>query len=406
MITPLEAWNVVTRSIVPLPTVCRKLADLPPGVLAKPIVADRDLPPTNRSAMDGYALRAADMHQGTSVFSVCGEVVAGGISPCIPDSGQCVKIYTGAPLPTGLDTVVKVEDTLEADFSAERITLSDKAQPLANVLLRGEQAKKGDVIVEAGTPITPMVIAAATAVGVTESEVFSVPLVTILTTGKELRGVGDDLQPHQIRDSNGPMLLAALHKAGFQKVQQKMVPDDTDATLQALQVALATSDVVIFTGGVSVGSYDCVPAAVRKSGATINFHKVAIKPGKPLLFATSVEGKPIWGLPGNPLSSAVAFYEFVLPSIRLMAGYHPVHARPSLTLPLATDVKTGKSRQHYILARLENREKGPCAVPIISTGSADLVAGVHAVGMAIMPHGNTLTLAGTRVDYRPWNLAL
>jgi molybdopterin molybdotransferase len=232
--------------------------------------------------------------------------------------------------------------------------------------------------------------------------VYRLPRVCILTTGQELREAGESVAPHQIRDSNGPMLAAALSAAGFCADVRKRLPDEPDAITRGLRAALDGGDVVITVGGVSVGRYDHVPACIVQAGGSIRFHHVAIRPGKPLLFATTKQGRLIWGLPGNPVSAMVAFHEFVLPSLLMLAGLSATESRTVFRLPLREIVRTKGKVQTYHLARAISDDNGTGVVPVPGTGSADLIALGKADGAFAVPAGVTELRAGALVAFRPW----
>jgi molybdopterin molybdotransferase len=227
-------------------------------------------------------------------------------------------------------------------------------------------------------------------------------VAAILCTGTELRSVEDRLRAHQTRNSSGPALLAALAEWNVPGKGFTSVADRKEALIAALRQALSRCDVLLVTGGVSVGRYDLVPAAVEAVGATVRFHRVAIKPGKPALYATAPGRRHIFGLPGNPVSALTVFHEFALPALRRLGGAPVGACRPEWILPLAADVQSDCNRVRYALARLVSREGGMAAEVIPSESSADLASAGRADGSVVLGAGHRRLSAGEPVLFRPW----
>jgi len=247
-------------------------------------------------------------------------------------------------------------------------------------------------------------IAMAAAADRTELRVLAKPGIAIVTTGRELLAPGMAAGAHHERDSNGPMLAAAFGTAGFSVALVRRVSDELGVVTQALRESLAAADAVVLSGGVSVGAYDFVPAAVGAVGARTLVHGVAMKPGKPFLFALSSDSKPIFGLPGNPLSAATGLHEFVLPALRRMSGWSEAECRPVVCARLVESVANKPGRQRYALATLAWTASGPEVTPVVSQSSADLAAGARADGAIIVPAESRGLEAGTVVDFRPWRV--
>jgi molybdopterin molybdotransferase len=399
MITPDTAWGIVLERIHPLEPATVPLTGALGSYLAEDVRADRDLPPADRSAMDGYAVRHADLRQRSCVLSVIGEVAAG--SPHRPHvkSGACVRIFTGANIPPGADTVVMVEQTEECGGS---VAIHSSVAGGANILRRGEDARKGALLLPRGTRIGAAQVGVCAAVGRASLRVHRRPSVTILCTGSELRSAEDRVRSHEVRNSNGPALCAALAQWGIPGVKFIPVADRPAVLLAALRGALNRYDVVLFTGGVSVGKYDFVRDAVEASGATVRFHGLAMKPGKPTLYATAPANRHIFGLPGNPLSAVTAFHEFALPALKRLAGHPAEGCRPGWKLPLAEATGSKAGRVRFELARLVNRESGLAVVSVPSQSSADLVSAGRADGVLVLPSEQTRFASGELVVFRPW----
>ncbi len=400
MITPQDAWQLIAAHTRPRTPVPLALQDATGYVLAETIVADRDVPPVDRAAMDGYAVQAEDLVDTPAVLNVVGEVAAG--STAAPDlgPGDCVAIYTGANVPPDANTVIMVEETETAEPGQVRFLKTPRMGQ--HIFKRGENAQAGRVLLETGRVLGAAEIGVCAAVGAARPVVFSKPQVAILSTGAELLGVGDAVEAHQLRNSNGPMLEAGLASAGFTVNRCRAVDDDEDAIVGAIDELLGVCDLLILTGGVSVGKYDLVPRAIERAGGRTHFHGVGMKPGKPQLFATTPEHKVLYGLPGNPLSSMVGLQEFILPALRRMAGVPVETCRPVLRVALDEPVRGKTDRVRYALAALAWAEDGPLAIPVTYSGSADLVAGTCADGTVVIPAGVGELQAGTWVDFCPW----
>jgi molybdopterin molybdotransferase len=400
MISPPEALAIVMKNVSPLPAARLPLQESLGHVLARAVRADRDLPPADRSAMDGYAVRAADLASCPATLRLAGEVAAG--SPARPRvrPGTCVRILTGANLPPGADTVVMVEQTAD---DGDLITFNAAPKAGANILLRAENARKGDVLLPAGTRLSATAIGAAASSGHAWVSVHRRPRVTVLCTGSELRGIEDPVGVHQERNSNGPALCAALESWGYRGVRFDTLADSLAAQTRRIRQLVKRFDVVLVVGGVSVGRYDWVSRAVEAAGGKTLFHGVAMKPGKPLLMARFGRGGAVlFGLPGNPLSAMVGFHEFVLPALSRLSGVAETVCRPAIFVPLAADLKHKGGTVRHMLARLRWKESGPVVEPVETRSSADLVAGGKADGtITLLPQARTLA-AGTLVEFRPW----
>jgi molybdopterin molybdotransferase len=395
MPTPDEAWRKIAAHCRPLTPVLRPLDQALGHVLAEPVCADRDLPATDRSAMDGFAFRATDTARG---LVVAGEVPAGVAFSGAIGPGECVRIFTGASLPTGVDTVAMIEEvTLLPDGRVQMPMISAGA----NVLRRGEDAAAGEILLPAGVPLNAARLAVGAAVGAAQVLVHRRPRVAVVTTGRELLPPTQRPEPHQIRDSNSTLLAAALVADDFPLAAALRASDDREAVMHQLREALAVADVVILSGGVSVGDYDFVPAAVRGVGAQVVVHKVAMKPGKPVLFAKRGD-RLIFGLPGHPLATLTGLHEFVLPALRRLAGTPEEDCRPLWTVPLASALHSKGGRHRYHLAQLHWTSFGPRVEPVASHSSADLVAGGRAQGAIVVPPDVQTLEPESLVSFRPW----
>ena len=404
MITPLDAWRSIVECTQALPVTHVDLASATGYVLSEPIVADRDVPPVNRSAMDGYAVRFADIENCPVTLNLVGEVAAGSDRVPVLNAGECVAIYTGANIPPSADTVVMVEDTQQPDETHVYVTKQPRAGQ--HIFRKGENAVQGEVLIAAGTVLGAAEAGVCAAVGVAKPAVFSKPRIAILSTGAELLDASDAVESHQLRNSNGPMLVAGLQTAGFAVSICRSVGDDEHDILSAINEMLEDCDFLIMTGGVSVGKYDLVPNAITQAGGTTHFHGIGIKPGKPQLFATISTRQVLYGLPGNPLSSMTGLQQFILPALRRMSGWEPDTCRPSMQVQLGRDLSSKPGRLRHCLARLTWTATGSVAMPVDNSGSADLVAASRANGTVVMPADVKALDAGCLVEFCPWGVGV
>jgi molybdopterin molybdotransferase len=398
-LTPQDALNVVLERVRSLVTVHAPLGQAAGCCLAQDVRADRDLPATDRSAMDGYAVRSKDTRRPRGPLRLIGEVAAGsGRRPRVVP-GTCARVLTGASIPPGADTVIRQEDT---KLKGHHVTCAVTVPVGENIRRRGEEARKGEVLLGRGTLLGAAQIGLCASVGLATVRVHRRPRLSVLCTGGELRPVGKKVSPFQLRDSNGPALLAAMCLAGLSEVQHRIVPDDPAALAAELAAATRACDLVVVTGGVSVGKYDFVPEVLRRIGAKVQFRGVSMKPGKPHLFATLPGNRYVLGLPGNPLSVLVGFHWFVLPAIRRLSGLPAAQCRRALPATLVRSVRADDSRTEFVQARLTWGQEGPRITAVPRHGSADLVAGARSDGVFPVPAGAGRLPAGRRVEFIPW----
>jgi molybdopterin molybdotransferase len=344
-------------------------------VLAIPVVAATDLPPWDNSAMDGYAIRAADVAGATEDrpvrLSVIDEVPAGGVATRSVEAGTAIRIATGAPLPDAADAVVPVELTtpLGGDGSPLGPRGRDATGPLpaacavhaaveaGNAIRhRGEDLREASEVLAAGTALTPAAIALAAGSGADAVAVYRRPRVAVLATGDEIRAPGEPLGPAGIPDANGPGLRALAAAAGATVIDLGIARDDLDDVLTRLRQGLDEADAVIVAGGVSVGPYDVVKRAFEIVGR-VDLWRVAVQPGKPFAFAVDPDGIVLFGLPGNPVSGFVTFELFVRPAIRRLAGHRRL-LRDGDAGVLLEPVSKAPGRRAYLRAIAERDEAG------------------------------------------------
>lgn len=347
------------------------LAEAVGRILAADLTADRDSPAADVSAMDGYALRSSDLRAGAEL-PVAGESKPGTPPPQAPPLGEAVRIFTGAVVPPGCDAVLRREDVTEQPERI-RIAATGVLPSGSHIRSRGENTTAGATILSAGTTLHAGCVAAAANFGAANVEVSRSVRVQTIVTGDELLGIDKAVEPWQLRDSNGPTLAALLQPHPWiEMLSAEHVVDDLDALSDAIQRGLQTADALLLTGGVSMGDYDFVPAAVRAAGGRQIFHKLPIRPGKPIYGAVGPAGQLILGLPGNPVSAAVGTVRFGIPLLRRIARCDPwMPSRPRVELLVDSSPPKTLPLHWFRLVRLiENGvvERVP------SQGSGDLVS--------------------------------
>ena len=360
-------------------------------VVSQPILATRDSPAANVSAMDGYAVRLRDIANKTPIQTT----IFAGSKPVPLESAKAIRILTGAVVPTDAEVVVRKEDTIEQDGFVEFAPAAHQLKHGANIRVQGENARAGDAVVPRGELIGPHTLASIASFSDHGSvDVFKKLRITILNTGDELVPLGEPLSSWQIRDSNGPFLEAALQRYAWCEVLRRKVPDRLDAIEEQLRLAMTNSDAILLTGGVSMGETDYVPRAVLNVGGRIGFHRIPIRPGKPLMGASTSSGQLIMGLPGNPLSVAVTWRRYALPLLLHMAG-DCSKCSPNTVETICDDTKT----LDLTWFRLVTINPAGKARIISSQGSGDIASLSRSHGFVEIPAGEMG--AGFR-SYYPW----
>ena len=387
----------VLSSVATLPPVRVRLDDAQGLALTEDVTSAVALPGFDNSAMDGYAVRRADV-AGATVASpvglpVAGEIGAGraGLRDLPP--GQAAKIMTGAPVPAGADAVVPYEWT---DRGADRVTVRQRPEPGQHIRRAGEDVAVGDLLLTAGTVLGPRQLGLLAAVGLAEAAVTPRPRVVVISTGSELREPGAGLGEDGVYDANSTLLAASARRAGADVVRAGAVADSGDAFLKLLHQHLESADLVVTSGGVSQGDYDVVKESLSALG-TVWFGPVAMQPGKPQGFGVVGERRvPIFTLPGNPVSAYISFEVFVLPALRRMAGWSP-WSRPECSARLTTGFRSPAGRQQYARARVVRDAEGALVTPVGGHGS-HLVGGLAAANaLIVVPAQATSVSAGEQV---------
>jgi len=410
----LQYEEALARILATIPapaSECIRLADADGRIVAEQIVSPIDLPPFDNSAMDGYAVRASDVAPATRETPVrlhlIGRVAAGENFSAQVTSGTCVRLFTGSPLPAGADAVLMQEDTkVDASAPGEILAL-DAVKPWENVRFHGEDVKRGAALTEKGDVLTAGRLALLAAGGCAAIAVSRRPIVGILATGSELKEPGEPLAPGQIYESNRTSIAALIRKSGAIPRVYPLVTDVLEKTRLALSGAFKECNIVISSGGVSVGEMDFVKQALANLGGDLQFWKVAIKPGRPFVFGrfpisnhqlSTIDHKLFFGLPGNPVSALVTFVLLVRPAILRWQGAQNV-ALPSHSASLAEPLENQGDRRHFMRVTIasdgEVYSAGVQASHILSSFAA-------ANGLVDVPAKTTLS-SGTTVRVLCWD---
>lgn len=395
MISVAEALDIVLQRTPRLEPDGVALTEALGRVLAEDIVADSDLPPFDRSQMDGYAVRAEEVQQTPARLRVAGESVAGKGWHQELQPGTAIRIMTGAPVPLGADSVQQVELTREAEDGS--VEILEPVNPGRSIVKRGAEIKAGETVLRAGDRINAAMISVLASFGYGNIQVGRQPRVSVLATGSELVSVTQKPGQDQIRDSNNYSIGAYAKLAGALVKLLPLAGDEISLLKNQIAVAIERSDVVITSGGVSMGAYDFTKAALRELGAEILFERVALRPGKPTVFASMPNGTLVFGLPGNPVSVSVTFNLFARAALLRMQGAK----QPKLTndgAVLARAVKGSVDRESFLPALLSTNDEGQLvAEPLKWGGSSDFVAFARATALIIVPAGIKSMNEGDRV---------
>ena len=393
MITVDEALGIVLDHVDLLSLETVPLEQAHNRILAEDIRADIDLPPFDRARMDGYAVRSADVATAPVSLKLIGEIAAGAKFHGKLNPGEAIKIFTGAPIPEGADAVQKVEVT---HSNGQRVEISEPVKPGQFITPHACEVAAGNLVAERGREITPALMAVLASFGYAEVKVGRRPRVAVISTGSELVEVAVKPSGAQIRNSNSYTLASYASRAGAVVDLLGTVEDTPEATLKALADAAEGRDMVITSGGVSMGDYDLVKGALKEMGAEVYFEKVIIRPGKPTVFARR-DQTYFFGLPGNPVSTSVTFNVFVRPAIRKMQG-EGKPLLPTVRAALARPVKDTSSRRSFLPARLTIEDGRALAEPLKWGGSSDLVAFMQSDALIIVREDAHDIAEGEMVD--------
>ena len=402
MIEPESALRLILEKADRLPAEKRRLETVYGSVLAEEIVAEHDMPPFDNSAMDGYAVLASDITSAAPDNPVALKLVeeqpAGKATDVAVSPGTAIKIMTGAPVPAGADTVVQVEKTTEEPGGVRTAAALRRG---SNVRLAGEELTAGSTALTAGTVVDHVIIGVLASLGYAKTSVYREPVVAIIGTGNELVPVEEPLRPGKIRDSNSYALTAQAAATGVPAKRMGVAGDTREEVTQLVKTALETADIVVTSGGVSVGDYDYVKDVIEDLGGKLHFWGVKQEPGKPLAFWT-IGDKLVFGLPGNPSASLISFEEYVRPAILKMTGRTKLF-RPVVQAKLTHDFKK-KPGRHQFVGALVTKVNGEYEWAVNGRqGSGMLRSITGANGIAVIPADATELSAGDRVEVQMIN---
>lgn len=381
-----EAKTILDRETAALPMEEIPLEEAVGRVAAVDVHAPLDMPSFDNSAMDGYALI---WEEGRESYTLVGEIAAGDGRAQQLVQGQAMRIFTGAPVPLGADTVVQQEWSSK---EGDQVHFEGNVKRGMHIRRRGTQCRQGESILKAGTRITPGAIALLSSVGINRIAVHRLPVVQVLVTGNEIAAPGTELPPGAVYNTNGPFLGAYLKQSGFPVQVHGPVPDEPETLRKSIHDALLNCDVLILTGGISVGEYDFVQPMLLEAGAHPFFYKLKQKPGKPI-WAGRVGNTIVFALPGNPASVITCANQYVMPVLKKMAGFQDVF-EPDARLPLRQDYHKKAGLTQILKVQVA---EGQVKVPG-GQESFNLLPFAEANALAIIPENTELALAGTKVD--------
>ena len=396
MISVAEAIQIVRQQTRLLPTERVRLEHVLNRILAEDIIADSDLPPFDRAQMDGYAVRAEETGAAPVRLRIVGESAAGRGWHHELKEGEAVRIMTGAPVPTGADSVQQVELTHELKDGTV-VELLETVELGKSIAKRGAEIQAGETVLQSGAIINAAMMAVLAAFGYAEVTVAQRPRAGVLATGTELVSVNEKPGQDQIRDSNNYSIAAYAQLTGALVERLPLARDETSVLTHQIAEAAEKCDVVVTSGGVSMGVYDVTKAALHELGAEIFFERVALRPGKPTVFARLPNGTLVFGLPGNPVSVAVTFNLFARTALLAMQGANEPALKYDSAL-LARSVKGNVDRESYLPAQLTTNDDGELiAFPLKWGGSSDFVAFALTTALLIVPAGTKTLEANTLV---------
>ncbi len=398
MISLQEARKHVLDRVHRLAATKVGLADVMGLILAEPVTSREDVPAFSNTAMDGFAVRAADTASAPVELNVVGTVAAGDTGNLVVGNGEAARIMTGAPMPPGADAVVMVERTSRPPERPNNVAIEISVSSGNHVRGPGEDITAGEQVLDAGTFITPARLGVLAGVGAVEVLAYPRPRVGVLSTGDELAEGAEPLRRGQIRDTNRPTLLGLVAEAGFEGVDLGIAPDDSDEIERAFLTAAASCDAILSSGGVSMGDYDYVKVVLDRIGE-MRWMQIAIKPAKPFAFGI-VEGTPVFGLPGNPVSSIVSFELLAKPALRAMAGHAVDDLGPHTTRAICdSDLRRRRDgKTHYTRVHAKPDSQGVLHIRgSRGQGSHQLAAMARADALAVLGNGEG-PRAGDMVD--------
>lgn len=399
MLSPSEAQRIIAETVAALPTERAAMQESAGRILRQTVCAERDQPPFDRVTMDGIAIDYAAFAAGRRQFPIEFTLHAGDAARVLNEPDHCAEVMTGCVLPGGANTVVPVEQLLVENDIAR---IADDYSPNDGQFVhrRASDHTAGQPLLHPGHRITPLDVAIVASAGLTEVDVARLPTVRIVSTGNELVPAGAAIEPHQIRLSNGPALVAMLSGEGLGDAQADHLQDNPGELEDRLAAHLGAADVLILSGGVSMGKADFVPEILAKLGVEKRFHRISQRPGKPMWFGLGPSGQAVFALPGNPVSALVCCRHYVLPALLNASGLAP---RPTAYAELESDVEFAPALTCFLPVRLVDDQDGRRrARPVPTNTSGDFTALSGTDGYVELAADRTHFAAGTAAPFHPW----
>ncbi len=387
MISPVEADALIAGQLICLPIESLPLVQCVGAVLRENIYAERDQPPFDRVAMDGFAVATAGLRGGKSLL-VQAMQAAGDPPLSLASPQHAIEIMTGAVLPAGCDAVIPIEQSRLAEIEPQTVSFEPELRIAVgqNIHRRGSDVRQGALLLATGVRLGAPEIAVAAGAGMPRIRVSAQPTISVVSTGNEIIEPGEPILAHQVRRSNAYGIVAALRRRGFQRIADEHLPDELGALKARLRVLVQTHDVLILSGGVSAGRLDLVPAALAGIGVREVFHKVAQRPGKPLWFGMAPTGTAVFALPGNPVSTLICLARYVLPALYAAMGETPPRAPERIALAAAVEVRA--TLAFFMPVKITIDDWGrPWAEPRTTNGSGDYAALTGTDGVVELPPG-------------------
>ena len=398
-ITPRLAEEAINSRLTCLPIESLPLTQCVGGTLRENVYAERDHPPFDRVTMDGIAVDSESLRRGVKRFRIQAIQAAGSPPLKLRSGDDAIEVMTGAILPVGSDCVIPVEQLEMADgFAALKASVNQA--PYHNIHRRGSDSRQGHLLLEAGTLLRAPEIAVAASAGMARVRVSSQPAIMVMSTGDELIEPGDPIADYQVRRSNAYAVAATLRKRGFGRVGDDHVPDDEAILRARLELHLTTHEVVVLSGGVSMGKYDLVPKVLMQLGVEEVFHNIAQRPGKPMWFGIGPQGQSVFGLPGNPVSTLVCLIRYVIPAIAEAMG---TKRRLPERLALGAPVTFQPPLTYFLPVTIEHDEWGRSwAMPKAPNGSGDFLSLAGTDGFVELPPGPNTYAKGFVTSVYRW----
>lgn len=399
LLTPAEAEAAIRQHASQRPAVRLPLTELSGAILRESITSTRDQPPFDRVTMDGIAFAFASWEADRNSFRISGTQAAGAAPQTLREASDCIEVMTGAMLPVGCDCVVPVENIEVSDGVAQ--LRDDAPAPVRNLNIhaRGIDSRRGDLLLPSGHRLGPAEVAVIASNGQTHALVGRPPRIVVISTGDELVEPGQPLEDWQISRSNVYGVLASLRQHGYSALTHDHVPDDLAALRERLRAHLASNDVMVLSGGVSMGRFDFVPQVLQELGVRLVFHKVAQRPGKPLWFGVGAGGQTVYALPGNPVSTLICLTRYVLPGLLAAQGATPSEVE---TIALAQSYEVKPSLTVFLPVTLTQTIAGQCAMPHPTRGSGDFTSLIGTVGFVELPPGPRVVLEDAPLPLYRW----